>query len=163
MVAFVLFLCCFPTKDIEQKSGAKAEMFQAWRNLWINIFKFQAPYRTDRREFTLAIATSLASFAVMFACAIFSYEVSFGAILIVRLALGIAFLSLMARRLRDAGFSAWLVLPLTSVIFVFYQLLILLFKDASRALQLFFMFGSIYLVYLIVILALCFFPTNKIK
>lgn len=69
----------------------------------------------------------------------------------------------MARRLRDAGFSVWLVLPLTSVIFVFYQLLILLFKDVSQALQLFFMFGSIYLVYFIVILALCFFPTNKDK
>lgn len=148
---------------INQERQPETSFLQVWLRMWKNLFKFYAPHCTDRREFALNFVMGFVFVVAVLSCLCFCGGAVFWLLLIVLAIYCCAFLSLMARRLRDAGFSAWLVLPLTSVIFVFYQLLILLFKDVSRALQLFFMFGSIYLVYFIVILALCFFPTNKIK
>lgn len=165
LVAFVLFLCCFPTKDIEQKGEARVGMLQAWRNLWKNTFKFQAPYRTDRREFALAITTSLASFAVIFTCAIWFYEALLAIILVIWFVFGIAFCSLVARRLRDAGFSAWLVLPFPLLVvlpLLFEPIFYIFYMFRSSDFYSFFdSLGYFYFFYFIALIILCCFPTKK--
>ena len=68
----------------------------------------------------------------------------------------LAFLSLVARRLRDAGFSAWLVSP---------AVLMLVCMLLSSFLEIFNIVASLFLVffsfYSIILLVMCIFPTKE--
>lgn len=70
IMALIVALCLFPTKQQEHSSW-KQEVFQSvflrsGINLWKNIFKFRAPYRTGRREFFYSLIWFVVFYFVSF-------------------------------------------------------------------------------------------------
>lgn len=161
----ILILCVFPTKERKEFKAPKTQnnkpqiqeisLPQAWINFWKNIFKFQAPHRTNRREFALDIIGSIVFFFIMMSGMPIMQNLLYGIIWsFVMLFFMLAFLSLIARRLRDAGFSVWWLVPPVILILVCMLL--------SQFLEFFISFIFVFsYFYPIILLVMCAFPTKE--
>lgn len=161
----ILILCVFPTKERKEFKAPKTQnnkpqtqeigFLQAWINFWKNIFKFQAPHRTSRREFALDVIGSIVFFFIMMSGMPIMQNLLYGIIWsFVMLFFMLAFLSLIARRLRDAGFSMWWLVPPVMLILVCMLL--------PQFLEFFISFILVFsYFYPIVLLVMCAFPTKE--
>lgn len=165
----VMLLCAFPSKpkkisNASQSSisqilakESKNDFLQAWINLWKNIFRFQAPYRTGRKEFALSLLGGMLFLFLIMVCMVSIQNLIIGFILVVVLWLTVlALLSLSARRLRDAGFSAWLVCPM-----MIWFLCISPVFSGIGVFEAVFVFGlNIFEFYSLALLIMCAFPSK---
>lgn len=164
-----MLLCAFPTRGRRivsatevityVKQSSEIGFLQTWINLWKNIFKFYPPYRTGRREFAFSVIEGIIFYFFIMSFMMFIQNLVFGVLVaFVFLAFLVAYLSLIARRLRDAGFSAWFVFPV--IVVLCCEALAMWIENPEMV----FFYGAVFFYfYPFVLLIMCVFPSKNAK